>query len=91
LAAAEHLEQLLAELVLSQTSLPVLSLRICCTLTSAGYTANQLTSNWIFAGWLHGRGCIALQVLAQLERRAGIQQGFHSRAGKHPIVDRDES
>ncbi|KAF6258901.1 hypothetical protein COO60DRAFT_1066567 [Scenedesmus sp. NREL 46B-D3] len=30
------------------------------------------------------------QVLLQLERRAGIQQGFHSRAGKHPIVDRDQ-
>ncbi|WIA10401.1 hypothetical protein OEZ85_010593 [Tetradesmus obliquus] len=30
------------------------------------------------------------QVLAQLERRAGIQQGFHSRAGKHAIVDRDQ-
>eukprot|EP00882_Tetradesmus_deserticola_P020479 GHRQ01022126.1.p1 GENE.GHRQ01022126.1~~GHRQ01022126.1.p1 ORF type:complete len:497 (+),score=187.27 GHRQ01022126.1:565-2055(+) len=30
------------------------------------------------------------QVLAQLERRAGIQQGPHSRAGKHPVVDRDQ-
>jgi hypothetical protein len=38
----------------------------------------------LIVGWL------LLQVLAQLERRAGIQQGFHSRAGKHAIVDRDQ-